>query len=80
MKIRVVLSVLILVYGPYPELNPFFLFFKAGAGIKHTGRELNLGKVREHVSLRAGSVRDGYEEMAPMEAEEAPVSWPQSSQ
>lgn len=29
---------------------------KVGARIKHTSRELNLGKVEEHVFLQVGSV------------------------
>lgn len=56
------MSVLSLACGPYPGLNAFFAvvviinIIKVGTRIKHTGRELNLGKVKEHVFLRVGSI------------------------
>lgn len=48
--------------GPYQDLSTFCAatvvinIIKVGAKIKHTGRELNLGKVKEHILLRAGSI------------------------
>lgn len=63
MNIIVVSLVLSPVCGPYPELDTFSLavvvstkIIIAGARIKHTSREPNLGKVKEQVFLSIGRV------------------------